>query len=120
MHLQKAVVLSVAMPYEDETLFWKQWPTCVEALRTLYEGALIFPDYELVHDSIQRLRCQASTNDIEKILRQLWNFDERFFGEPLPFREQDYAWAVYSLVYLGQDESVIEKLLSIYPPLLGG
>jgi hypothetical protein len=63
------------------------------------------------------LRDRASTNDIEKILRQLWNFDERFFGE-LIGNNDDYVWSVYSLVYLGQNEGVIKNLVSIYPLLV--
>ena len=53
--------------------------------------------YEVVHDRLRDLRDRASTNEIEKALRHLWNFDERFFGALLPFTTDDYAWAAYSL-----------------------
>jgi hypothetical protein len=102
--------------------FWTRWPACVEAIQSLYQRTgFTLPDhrYELVRDRLESLQINASTNEIEKALRRLWDFDERFCGEVLPFTADDYAWAVYSLVYLGSDETIIKDILAIFPPLLG-
>jgi len=87
-------------------------------MEALYGQRMPLPDerYEQVRDRLQGLRQRAAANEIEKALRQLWAFDERFFGEVLGF---SYDWAVYSLCYLCKDGAVIRHLLNIYVPLLG-
>jgi hypothetical protein len=85
--------------------------------------ALYARDMPLFHERYEEvrepLRGRMATNEIEKALRQLWAFDERFFGEVLGFDSDAYEWAVYSLCYLCKDEAVIGHLLNIYVPLLG-
>lgn len=101
--------------------FREQWPTCLDAMEALYGQQMPLPDerYGQVRDRLQGLRHRAAANEIEKALRQLWDFDGRFFGELLGFGSGSYEWAVYSLCYLCKDEAVIGHLLNIYVPLLG-
>lgn len=109
------------MRYNHEKDFWENWPSCVDSIQDLYENQLILPDYryEFIHDHLRSLRQNTSINEIDKVLRQLWNFDDRFFGEVTPFTEDDYAWATYSVVYLGKNKQAIQDLLTIFPLLLG-
>lgn len=106
------------MQMKQEQLFRSQWPACMAAMDSLYSR-----DMPLFHERYESVREQLSgrmaTNEIERALRELWAFDERFFGELIGFSAADYEWAVYSLCYLCKDEMVIEHLLNIFVPLLG-
>lgn len=106
------------MQTKQEQLFRSQWPACLAAMDGLYgrDMPLFHERYESVRE---RLRGRLATNEIERALRKLWAFDERFFGEQLGFSAADYEWAVYSLCYLCKDEMVIDHLLNVYVPLLG-
>lgn len=101
--------------------FCSQWPACLDAMEALYGQQMPLPHqrYEAVRKQLQRLRHQPAANEIQKALRTLWDFDERFWGETLGFGSADYEWAVYSLCYLCKDEMIIGHLLNIYVPLLG-
>lgn len=90
-------------------------------MEALYGQRMPPPDqrYEAVRARLQSLRQRPAANEVEKVLRQLWDFDGRFFGEALGFDSADYEWAIYSLCYLCKDETVIGDLLNIYVPLLG-
>lgn len=105
----------------QERQFREQWPVCLEAMEDLYGNGLLLASerFEQVHERLQNVRQRATTNEIERALRQLWSFDERFFGELIGFRAADYEWAVYSLCYLCKEEEVIDHLLKMYVPLLG-
>ncbi|QOC22749.1 hypothetical protein IC757_00860 [Wenzhouxiangella sp. AB-CW3] len=101
--------------------FRNQWPACLDAMEALYGQRMPPPDqrYEAVRKQLQRLRHQPAANEIQKALRTLWDFDQRFWGETLGFDSADHEWAVYSLCYLCKDETIIGHLLNIYVPLLG-
>lgn len=103
---------------KQEQQFQQQWPVCLDAMAALYGERMPPPDgrYEKAQQRLQGLRQWGSSNEIEKALRQLWDFDGRFFGETLGF---DCEWAVYSLCYLCKDETLMNHLLNIYVPLLG-
>jgi len=105
----------------SEKMFLEQWPICIDSMQALYGKLMPLPDerYEQVADRLQSLRGRTATNETEKALRQLWDFDNRFYGEVRGFSSSDYEWAVYSLCYLCKDEEVIKHLLNIYIPLLG-
>ena len=97
------------MQTKQEQKFCEQWPACLDSMEALYAEQMPLPDecYQHARESLQGLRQQAATNEIEKALRQLWAFDERFFGEVPGFGSGLYEWAVYSLCYLCKDEKVI-------------
>jgi hypothetical protein len=98
------------------------WPRSVDTMADLYERRTVMPDYryELSHDALQRTRAHAAPNEIERAIRRLWTFDDRFHGNMIGGGKSDYIWAVYVLVYLGQSSTVVEQLLTTYVPLLGG
>ena len=108
--------------FKTKTEFDAAWPNSVAAMAELFEAHLILPDYryELHHEALQRTRDRPATNEIERVLRRLWQFDERYFGEMIGGSRSDYQWAVYVLLYLGKDHKAIDLTLRAFLPLLGG
>ncbi|WP_075881852.1 hypothetical protein [Vreelandella massiliensis] len=107
------------MQTNQEQQFREQWPACLDAMEALYGKRMPLPDhrYEATREQLQRLRQRPEANEIEKAVRQLFDFDGRFCGLLMGY---DYEWTVYSLCYLCKDEAFIKDLLNIYVPLLGG
>ena len=98
--------------------FWTRWPSCINSIRAFY-GELTPQWLEKIENHLG-LREKSSTNEIEKALRELWDFDEGFVGDLFHgFNPNEYEWAVYSLCYLCEDEETVQHILNIYPPLLG-
>lgn len=97
--------------------FWEQWPALLAALIHKYEALMPHPDsgFHQLRQQMEYLRHGGSINEVRKLLADLWDFDERFFGDPFGY---DYNWPVYSLVYLAQQSEIIDQLLKIYVPLL--
>ena len=110
------------MQIKQEQQFREQWPECLDSMEALYGERMPLPDerYEQVRKQLQGSRQRAATNEIERALRQLRDFDGRYFGEVRDFSSGEYEWAVYSICYLCKDEAIIGHLLNIYVPLLGG
>jgi hypothetical protein len=75
--------------------------------------------FHRISDDEQKILLNPENPPIEAIqrfLRSIWRFDQRFFGEG-PFPDSS-EWAVYSLVYLGKTEELIELMLRAFIPLL--
>jgi len=101
----------------EDKQFWTKWK---RSLNSLYEYSNFMEMDEeslfFFNKDLSDLSKVKSFNDLEKSIRSLWNFDQRFFGGVMSY---NYDWAVYSLCYLCKDEEVINHLLNIYIPLLG-
>lgn len=100
--------------------FKKKIVDCIDALEAVYENQTPLPNYrfELLHKQFLASRNRPTVNETERLLRNLWSFDERFFGETIPFSSWEYEWATYSLVYLAKEKDFICNILKIYPFLL--
>ena len=107
--------------FKEKADFEAAWPDSVAAIAELFETRLTMPDYqyELYHDTLHRTLGRLAANEVERVLRRLWRFDERYFGEVIGGGRSDYQWAVYVLAYLGQDIRTVDLMFKAYLPLLG-
>lgn len=109
------------MQSKHEKKFWELWPACLESIQVVSGDLMALPDnrYESVKSKLKSLHNLSTTNEIEKVLKELWSFDQRFHGGILSFASIDFEWAIYSLCYLCKDREIIKHLLNIYILLLG-
>jgi len=109
-----------------ESDFYYRWPQAIQALHYMHGKLLPYQGNKAryIQERWFSTKYCQSAHEIKAFCERFWEFESRFAysdNAKLAIHElpDQHEWAMYSLIYLVDDEDAVQTALDIFTPLTG-